>query len=141
VHAERWWYAFGPDAPDARPRLFRLDRIVSAELLDEHFTVPPDFDARTYLDGGRAFAADRPAEVVVRYAPGAAPYIRERWPGAVDEGNGCCTVRHLAADPDWVVRHVLHYGADAEVLEPPEMRQRVARTAAAMVARWESGGR
>ncbi len=30
--------------------------------------------------------------------------------------------RLLVADPGWLVRHVLYHGRDAEVVEPPEMR-------------------
>jgi predicted DNA-binding transcriptional regulator YafY len=32
------------------------------------------------------------------------------------------TVTYQVADPHWIVRHVLSYGAEAEVLEPGEVR-------------------
>jgi predicted DNA-binding transcriptional regulator YafY len=33
------------------------------------------------------------------------------------------------SDADWLVRHVLRYGGEAEVLEPEVLRRRVAETA------------
>jgi predicted DNA-binding transcriptional regulator YafY len=38
-------------------------------------------------------------------------------------------VEYPAADPAWVVRHVLGYGPDAEVLEPEPLRETVKETA------------
>ncbi|MFC1575522.1 WYL domain-containing protein [Gemmatimonadota bacterium] len=37
------------------------------------------------------------------------------------QGRGF-TVTHRVADPHWIVRHVLQYGAEAEVLTPEEVR-------------------
>jgi predicted DNA-binding transcriptional regulator YafY len=31
-------------------------------------------------------------------------------------------VHHHVADPHWVVEHALQYGAEAEILEPEEVR-------------------
>lgn len=140
VHAERWWYVLGPDVGDGRIRHFRLDRIVSAEVLDEEFRVPAGFRPAAHLPDGRAFTAADAPEVVVRYAPAAAAYVREKWPGAEPDGAGGCIVRHRAADTGWVIRHVLQYGPDAEVLSPPAMRSRVARAAREIADRWERLG-
>ncbi len=40
---------------------------------------------------------------------------------------------HRAADPGWIVRHVLQYGAEAELLEPPAYRLMVRETAERLV--------
>ena len=136
VHAERWWYALGPDAADGIVRFFRLDRVISAELIDERFTVPHGFDASSFLQEGRAFSADDAPEVRVRYRPAAARYVLERWPGLEAEPDGSCVIVHRAADPGWLVQHVLSYGPDAEVLSPEKMRRRVAYAAAGMAETW-----
>jgi predicted DNA-binding transcriptional regulator YafY len=35
-------------------------------------------------------------------------------------------------DPHWLVRHVLQYGADAEVIEPPAVRELMKRVLGAV---------
>jgi predicted DNA-binding transcriptional regulator YafY len=60
----------------------------------------------------------------VRYSPRIARWIREK--GPVEEcDDGSVVVRHRVADPDWAVRHVLQYGADAEILEPEACRKSI----------------
>ncbi len=67
-------------------------------------------------------------EVVIRYSAAIAGWIREQ--ATVDEmEDGSVVVRHLVADPQWIVRHVLQYGPDAEVLAPPEIRGQVREAA------------
>lgn len=53
--------------------------------------------------------------------------------------DGSAVVERRAADPGWAVRHALRYGADAEVVEPPEMRGMV-REAAERVEGLHSAG-
>ncbi|HKK08726.1 MAG TPA: WYL domain-containing protein, partial [Gemmatimonadota bacterium] len=132
VRAEGRWYVMGrdPDAGDDRVRIFRMDRILAAEAVDGSFEVPDDFDPADWVDRGRLFRAADPVEVVVRYSPRIARWIREKpWAGDVagvrETPDGALVVRHRVADTRWLVSHVLQYGPDAEVLEPGEMRERV----------------
>ncbi|MBM3686183.1 MAG: WYL domain-containing protein [Actinobacteria bacterium] len=98
-------------------RIFRLDRILSAEVLDEP-ALP------------RAFAPGMPAiegiTVTLRVAP------RSRWLlellgaslASVDD-EAPVETSVTVADPDWLVRTVLGQSGGIEVLEPPVVRQRV----------------
>jgi predicted DNA-binding transcriptional regulator YafY len=128
LHAERWWYAvsFCHDRQDVR--LFRTDRVLQVELLAERFTVPEDFDAARYAPEGRAFVAAETEDAVVRYSPRIARWICERYPEAEVEAGGAVVVQHGVADARWLVRHVLQYGADAEVIAPAVMRAVVRET-------------
>lgn len=134
VHAERWWYLLAADREDGAIRRFRTDRILEVERGEESFEIPADFDAAAHLDGGRAFVADALQEVRVRYGPRVAPWITEREPGVERNEDGSVVCSHAVADPGWLVRHVLQYGPDAEVLGPPELRERVAAAAERMAA-------
>lgn len=107
-------------------RLFRCDRVLEAAPLERTFTVPADFDPLEYTADGRVFRADDAAEVLVRYAPRIAAWIREHGP-VEDLEDGSVLVRYPLADADWVVAHVLRHGADAEVVEPAEAREMVVR--------------
>lgn len=107
-------------------RLFRCDRVIEANLLDRTFTVPSEFDPLEYTTDGRVFRADEAPEVAVRYSPRIAAWIRENGP-AEDLEDGSVLVRYPLADADWVVAHVLRHGADAEAVEPEEVREMVMR--------------
>jgi proteasome accessory factor C len=133
VHAGGRWYALGHSPEAGGVRAFRLDRILAVAPLDGTFEVPEDFDARDYVDTGGAsggiprgslFRADEAVEVTVRYSPRIARWIEEQVTGLL-QTDGSVDVRHPVADPGWLVRHVLYHGPDAEVVQPPEMRDLV----------------
>ncbi len=121
VHAEGSWYVLGHCEVSGGVRVFRTDRILAVEAAGRTFEVPGDFDAGEYLAGGRVYRAGEEMEVRVRYSPRIARWIAEREAG--EEGpDGSWTVTHHVSDPHWIVRHVLQYGPDAEVLEPESVR-------------------
>ena len=70
--------------------------------------------------------------------PRIARWIRERaeWASDVleDAEGGSLVVRHRVADPQWAVSNVLQYGADAEVLEPEDVRGLVLEVAQGLLS-------
>ncbi|HET6637497.1 MAG TPA: WYL domain-containing protein [Gemmatimonadota bacterium] len=153
VHAGGRWYALGYSPESDGVRAFRLDRILGVTPIDGSFVVPEDFDAREYIDrsgiaAGGMFRADETVDVTVRYSARIARWIEEAArgstaggaesgdrPGIARRPDGSVDVVHRVADPGWLVRHVLYHGPDAEVVEPPEirelMRQRIEQIVAA----------
>jgi len=128
--AEGHWYLLGWCERAEAVRAFRLDRMVEAGPTgpDGAFEVPEDFDPDAWLGDGRLFLpgeAVEEVEVAVRYSAAIARWILEREADAEAEADGAVVVKHRVADPDWLVRHVLQYGAEAEVIEPASMRARV----------------
>jgi proteasome accessory factor C len=132
VYSDGSWYAIGFCHARQEPRIFRIDRIMEAELLDDPFEPPAGFDPAAFLTGGRVFRADEEVAVQVRYTPRVARWLVERGEGEAGD-DGSVVVTHHVADPGWLVRHLLQYGPDAEVLERVEMRGLV-RGAAERVA-------
>jgi proteasome accessory factor C len=129
VQATGRWYLLAHDAARDGVRLFRLDRILDVAITEQRYELPSAFDAHEYLgDDGVPFASDSAAEARVRYSPRVARWLAERVDGEVQE-DGALVVRHAVSDADWLVRHVLRYGGEAEVLEPEVLRRRVADTA------------
>lgn len=122
------WFAVGYCGLRRDVRVFRVDRILDLQPMEERFDVAEDFDASEYIEDGRVFRADATEEVVVRYTGWAAAWISERGPTEPDPDGGV-RVTYEVADPGWVVRHVLQQGGQAEVLEPRDVRQEVARAA------------
>jgi predicted DNA-binding transcriptional regulator YafY len=132
VHATGRWYALGHCHARGEVRIFRLDRILEAAQLSAAFDVPAGFTPSDYLSEGRVYRSDDDQEVRVRYAPSVAPWLVERGWGTPGP-DGSLEAVHRAADPGWIVRHVLQYGPEAELLEPPEYRLMVRETAERLV--------
>lgn len=129
--SEGRWYLVGRCHRSDETRVFRADRVVAVELAEETFAAPAEFDVQSYLTRGRVYHADHDTEAVVKYSARIARWIEERGP-VERQPDGSVRVRYRVADPDWLVRHVLEHGRDAQLIEPAEMRERV-RTAAAAI--------
>ena len=134
------WYVAAWDERRAAIRDFALHRIRRATITTEAFEIPGDFDPRRYL--GTAFAIEkggRPVEVVIRFTPRQARWIRERkWHSTARvEGllDGGCLLRLHVGGLGEVQRWVMQFGAEAEVLKPASLRKPVcAELATALVA-------
>jgi len=105
------------------PRLFRLDRIESAEVLDTEIATAPE-PPRDLSEGLFARAddtrrvtlhVDRPARWIVDYYP-----VEEVRPAAGD----ALEVDLLLADELWLRRLLLRLAPHATVVEPPELAER-----------------
>jgi predicted DNA-binding transcriptional regulator YafY len=120
------WYTVGWCTVKDEMRVFRVDRILEAAPGEGTFQVPDDFRVGDWVQGARVYRADGEMEVLVRYSSRIARWVRERAAAGADgweeEPDGSVVIRHRVADPHWVVGHALQYGADAEVLEPEDVR-------------------
>ena len=119
VYSEHMWYVVTV-GDDGALRHYRLDRIEAVSVLDESFSADATVKNRV-MESGRAFASDTTRRMTVRYSPRIARWVAER-EGAALAADGSLTLDHPVADETWAVRHVLQYGPEAEVLDPPEMR-------------------
>ena len=129
VHAEGHWYAVAWCETAGGARAFRLDRIVDAHPEGGGFEPRDDVDVESFLGGGRVYDDRGEAGAVVRYSRDVARWVAEWADDPEPAGDGALEVRHEVADPGWLVRHVVSYGGDAEVVEPLELREAVARYA------------
>ena len=112
-------------------RLFRLDRIEDAEVLDaavsEHAALPP-------LDLTEGIFRPAPDAIVATVRlTGAARWVSEYYPvdSVAEQPDGGLTIQLRVADPDWLVRLMLRLGDRATVVAPPELAEKVRRTARA----------
>lgn len=114
-------------------RVFAVDNVAGPQLLARTFTKPQDFDVEAYaaasISGVMHGAETTP--VRVRFAPRvakaaiAARVVAERL--VVRNPDGSSEIEYRVADVDELVRWVLGWGAQAEILEPPEIRERIAK--------------
>lgn len=111
-------------------RRFRADRVVEVEVLDDTFTKRSD--ASRIEDRADLFQApDEGTDAVrVRFSPRIARWLAERYPRSEPQRDGSLVVTFMAASVAWLVRHVLQYGEEAEVLGPPAYREAMRRALA-----------
>ncbi|MFN8654641.1 MAG: WYL domain-containing protein [Gemmatimonadales bacterium] len=127
------WYCIARARDREAVRVFRIDRMRTAELLDDPgaaFTVPADFSVQQYLDRAPWELSDSPPVTVrVRFGFPQSRWIMAEGLGTVveatDESAGAVLefgVRTL----DAFIRWLLPFGVQAEVLSPDDVRQRLA---------------
>ncbi|MEO3872947.1 YafY family protein [Nonomuraea sp. B12E4] len=145
VKAGRWYLVAGAGE---HVRTYRVSQILDLHPLPEVFTRPDGFDLAAYWQGYlEEFEARlKWGEAVVRLSPAGLKRLDDLMtPGVV------AAARESAQPPDeqgWTrvtvpiesIGHALgeflRLGTDAEVLEPAELRERLAATAAELVARY-----
>jgi predicted DNA-binding transcriptional regulator YafY len=122
-------------------RVFRVDRVVSAELQAETFTGQAEFDALQYVLDSLATAPwEWEAEVLLETTLAEAQ--RRIPPGAalVEQAEGGVLLRTHVDRLDWLARVLLTMECPFIIRRPPELRaalRRVAAEAAALAEREE----
>lgn len=109
-------------------RHFRLDRVLDALPADGTFERRADF--RPIEAPEDVFRSDDAEQVTVRFSPAVARWVRERYGEVEDQEDGGVVVHLPATSVQWLVRKVLEYGDDAEVIGPARYRAAVRRAVA-----------
>jgi proteasome accessory factor B len=135
-------YVIGHDAWSDGVRTFKLERLEGAELLDDAYAVPSDFDPEAYLaTGWGIMAGPETTEVALRFTPTATPHVRERrWhpsQSLTPTPEGGCVLRVTVSEPLEMQPWIRSWGAQVQVVAPDWLRERIAaelRQAAAQYA-------
>ncbi|HWH96538.1 MAG TPA: WYL domain-containing protein [Baekduia sp.] len=126
INGREGWYVASFDPAREAVRHFRLDRVKTAEVLDEAFTPRPEVDPAADVEGWPRTGeveASRVARVWI--SPERARWSREQRRVAQDLADGSVVVELPYKGTDWLVREVLAEAGDAAVLSPPEAREAV----------------
>ena len=134
------WYT-AASSPDGGVRTYRVNQILELTTLDETFDVPDTFDLHQYWAAGIAeFRAQRvQGSALVRVSPSGLQMLRDCASGPVIEAfDGAVGAWRTVEVPIESIDHAhnqfLGLGTGIEVLEPPELRDRLAATAAGLAA-------
>jgi proteasome accessory factor B len=126
------WYLVAWDERRKAVRDFALQRIRRVTLTTQPAERAAEFDLKRYMAG--AFGVEkghRPVQVAIRFSPEQARWIRERaWHRSArvqERLDGGCVLRMRVAVTGELLRWVLQYGPDAEVIRPKSLRDQVAR--------------
>lgn len=137
VATERRWYLMAWDLDRDDWRTFRLDRMRDVVATTWRFRPREHPDPVGHVQRAVTEAPYRIRSRVRLHAP--AERVRELVPpqvGRVEEdADGWCILVAGAQDPDVVVLHIALLGLEAELLEPPELRDAAARLSRRL-ARW-----
>jgi proteasome accessory factor B len=126
-------------------RTFALgERIRAIRETGETFTPEPGFDVDRYLAEGFGIFHGGPVEEVrLRFSPAVARYVREGiWSETEvkEEGeDGSLLFRMKVPVNVGLVRFVLQYGAEVEVLEPESLRSQIRETYASALGLYGGG--
>ena len=150
VNARDAWYVVAHCRRAGGQRTFRLDRIRSALLLEEHFERRPEITSTgPYMPWG---ARPDPAGTVAQSAsvwcsPSQARWMLEKHASRERFADGSVLVEIPYASEDWLVKELLKYQGEAVLFEPVALRRTVTDLAEQVLGRYSadadrpSGGR
>jgi proteasome accessory factor BC len=120
------WYVASFDPDKGEMRHFRLDRIRSATVTDEHFEPRAEVDPAAEVEGWlRTGEVQSSRTARVWISPERARWARESRRVREELPDGSLVVELSFAGTDWLVREVLKEAGDAAVLEPEDAREAV----------------
>lgn len=122
-------YVIGARDPDGALRTLKIERIEGVELLDERYVIPEDFDAPNLLSSawGIWLSDQNPVEIRLRFSARVARRVCEtRWHSSErlkELADGGVEWIASLAEPREMLPWIRGWGADVEVLAPPELRE------------------
>jgi len=142
---ENQWYLFAHDAARGAVRTFALPRIRDVERTGAVFRRPKNFSLAKVLDGSFAvFEGGKARAVRIRFTGVAARLVGERvWHASqklVRDGRALLLEMKVGLSPD-LRQWILGWGAEAEVLDPPDLREELGKAASAVAGVYRAAGR
>ena len=136
-------YVIGYDPLRKALRTFKLERVLQAEVLDESYEIPADFDHYSMLADSWGIMDDADVQNVrLRFSPAIAHRIKEsmwhRSQQVQDLPDGGCELLIRVAGTREIRPWVLSWGGDVEVLEPLALREEIAQHAVRMQEQYRS---
>jgi predicted DNA-binding transcriptional regulator YafY len=121
------WYLVGFCRLRHDTRVFRLDRIQTAEVLDQGFQRPAGFDLGAFIQSG---LEGQRWKVRLRFAATGDEVRKCLGPlGEITSALQGCRYEGPASDLDLLARQLLVTRLSFEVVDPPELREALARVA------------
>jgi predicted DNA-binding transcriptional regulator YafY len=129
------WYCVGYCHLRQEPRVFRLDRILEAQLREERFARPTGFDSLAFVIHS---VATLPSELVLDVLVRTTMERAREWilpgVGTLHEDEGGVALRGYVQDVDWMARYLAGLHWPLVVRQPEELKEALRRHAASLVA-------
>ena len=124
-------------------RHYKLDRVEAAEILNEKFARPSEFDLASHLSGSFGIFRGRDSEPItirIRFEHDVARYVREKqWHSSqvlTDQPDGSLIAEFELSTTEEIKAWSLSFGSKAEVLEPESLRAEIATELQALARRY-----
>jgi predicted DNA-binding transcriptional regulator YafY len=127
VYHTGYWYAVAYCHLREGLRIFRLDRVRRTRVLEDSFSVPPDFDALDYLLGSIAsIPGVHSIEVLFRATLEQAEFRVPRDVGVLEQtGEGVLMRCYSDGNLEWMAHFLIGTRLKFTVLQPPELRAKL----------------
>lgn len=129
---QKRWYMLALSVNENKLRIYALDRIVSAQLTEQHFIMPKDFDAKTYFSSYFGIVLDETVKeqrIILRAYKPHQNYLRTLPLHSSQKEIYTCDDYadfELSLRPTYdFTMELLHAGALIEILEPVSLRQQM----------------
>jgi predicted DNA-binding transcriptional regulator YafY len=124
-------------------RTFKLARLESAQLLDEAYAIPLDFDPEAHLAGSWGImSGEQVTEVILRFSAAAKPLVAERqWhPSQHIQAtpDGGCLLHVQVSEPLEMQPWIRSWGPQVEVIAPHWLREHIAADLQQAAAQYRS---
>ncbi|MCF3648735.1 helix-turn-helix transcriptional regulator [Synoicihabitans lomoniglobus] len=141
THRENLWYLVGHDVDRDAIRTFALPRMSTVKLTRKRFELPTDFTPDTYFASALGVVSGQgDYDIHIRFTAAVAERIAERdWHESqrlTPRPDGSVDLHLRLGSLIEIERWVLGWGAQAEVLAPPELRTQLTATTIAMAHRY-----
>ena len=136
-------YLFARDVEEGRVKTFAVERFQDfTRRRKEKFDRPADWDPQAFVRDAYGITVGERRTVLVRFSPRVAEFIRERqWhtsQGIMERPDGSVEVLLRCAVTPELKQWILGYAADAEVLEPPDLREEIHSTLVEAATRYQA---
>ena len=133
---KRRWYLYGYKGNKDGCRMLALDRMLTAAITSENFTLPKEFSAEGYFGniyGVRVYSDMKPERVLLKVSPMQTKYFRSlplhRSQEEVETHEDYSIFSYFLTNDYDFKQDVLSYGKEVEVLEPASFRKSISATA------------
>lgn len=135
VYHAGFWYSAGYCHLRSDLRTFRLDRALHAEIRDETFTRPPDFDCLAHVLRSIASTPDRwTVEVILETTLERARQMVPPALATLEEVPGGVLLRCYAGSLDWIAYILAGLHCPLTIRQPPELHDAMLRLAGKIAA-------
>lgn len=135
-------YAVAFDRGRGDKRVFALDNVSAPRMMPQRYTLPEDFDIEAFaarsvsgIYSGEAVVVRVRYSAVVARAARADRVVRERTFADLPEGG--VEIAYVVADPSEFVRWAMKWGAEAEIIEPAQVRSEAIALAREILSHYE----
>ena len=124
-------YAIGRVDPQKEMRTFKIDRVERIELLKDTYSIPKSFNPQQLLSQawGIWYTGQQPVKIQLRFSARVAARVKETcWhptEKVAEQADGSLLWCASIAEPREMQPWIRGWGADVEVLEPQELREKM----------------